>query len=231
MESEQQKQGKLTHSQAVLYYVFLIIALFVLGLRLYGAIAKTDDLADTRFFGSKMLGVILIAGMTVFHRWTDMKLNWSSVRGTKEDNMQSLKIGLIISALVIVLFIVFRLIMTAKNPSIKEIPWFGLYLNMNTRWLYPVSILFQEIFIKCFVQDNFCRFFGDNYIHLPILITSLFFFILHLQYPLYYMTGAFALCMITGYIYRKYPSVIAPYLIHFAIGFLPRCLGILQIIE
>ncbi len=61
-------------------------------------------------------------------------------------------------------------------------------------------------------------------------ITSVF-FILHMQYALYYMTGALLLCLVTGILYEKDRNIWGSILIHFAIGFMPRCLGVLQILE
>jgi membrane protease YdiL (CAAX protease family) len=55
--------------------------------------------------------------------------------------------------------------------------------------------------------------------------------VLHIQYPLYYMVGAFVLCFFTGLLYEKDRNIWGAVMIHFAIGFLPRCFGILQIIE
>ena len=114
---------------------------------------------------------------------------------------------------------------------------------MHTRWLYPVSIVFQEFFIKAFTQENIgiaLRSVGaaeeKNGLNrtqtvLTAVITAMFFFVLHLQYPLYYMTGAFLLCFVTGLLYERDRNIWGAVMIHFAIGFLPRCFGVLQIIE
>ena len=133
--------------------------------------------------------------------------------------------------------------MNARNPAYRRIPLFGLYLNVHTRWLYPVSIVFQEFFIKAFTQENIgialCGPGADGRPSEPnrtqavlsSLITAMFFFVLHIQFPLYYMTGAFLLCFFTGLLYERDRNIWGPVMIHIAIGFLPRCFGILQIIE
>ena len=126
-------------------------------------------------------------------------------------------------------------------PDRFKIPMFGLYLDVHTRWLYPFSIVFQELFIKTFTQDNIRAVLeetGENTSKknkrkeslLTMLITSLFFYILHVQYPLYYITGAFVLCFVTGIIYEKDRNIWGDIMVHFAFGFLPRCFGVLQII-
>ena len=114
---------------------------------------------------------------------------------------------------------------------------------MHTRWLYPISIVFQEFFIKAFTQENIgiaLRSIGADrdpfepnrmQTVLTALITAMFFFVLHIQFPLYYMGGAFLLCFFTGQLYERDRNIWGAVMIHFAIGFLPRCFGILQIIE
>ena len=218
-------------AQAVITYMTLVAALLMFVLRLYGLLAHNDDLAATRFFGSKVLGVILIILMVLFHRCTPMKLNWNGLTGKKEDIIASLKGGVPMAVIVVVILLAYRAYLNTKYPESRDIPWFGLYLNVNARWLYPFHIPFQELFIKSYVQENIAKVFDEKQKHLPVIVTSLFFFILHVQYPVYYMFGAFLLCLATGYLYRKYPSIWGPALVHFAIGFLPRCLGIFQIIE
>ncbi|MBR2675965.1 MAG: CPBP family intramembrane metalloprotease [Solobacterium sp.] len=218
-------------AMTMLLYSTILIALTTFNIRLYSVISKSDDLALTRFYGSKAMMVTVVVVTAFFLLLTPLKINLKSLRPSKEIFIKQMKPSALISAFVLLLFIGFRFYMQSKDPSIAEIPYFGLYLNMNTRWFYPVSIVLQEIFIKAVVQDNFSDAFERKHIHMTVWVTALFFFIIHFQYPLYYMTGAMVLCMITGYLYEKYPSIWGPVLIHFVIGFLPRCLGILQIIE
>ena len=172
-----------------------------------------------------------------------MKIDRQALRWFGKEDRKSLVQSVVISLLIVAGLIGFRLFMNAKNPVYREIPLFGLYLNIHTRWLYPVSIVFQEFFIKAFTQENIGIALrstgagggenGSNRMQavLTALITAMFFFVLHLQYPLYYMTGAFALCFFTGLLYERDRNIWGGVMIHFALGFLPRCFGILQIIE
>ncbi|MBO7703458.1 MAG: CPBP family intramembrane metalloprotease [Solobacterium sp.] len=231
MTENKRRLWNLNHTQATLLYMILVISSFLFGLRLYALIAHDENIRHTLFFGSKMLGVILIILMILFHRHTPVKLNWNGLRGTKEELIPSLKIGGLMALAVIAVLIGYRIYLNKTVPGATEVPWFGLYLNVNTRWFYPINIPFQELFIKSFVQENITKVFDQKHRHLPIIVTSLFFFIIHVQYPLYYMLGAALLCLSTGYLYRKYPTIWGPVLVHMAIGFLPRCFGIFQIIE
>ena len=230
-EEKNTKQQVLTHAEAVVTYILSILFVWIAVLRLYGEINHTDNLVDVRFFGSKLLGLFLIIGMILAHRFTDMKVNWKGVSGTREDLKKSLIWGLVMGIIVTAVLFGFRQYLNTLKPENREVPAFGLYLTTNTRWFYPVNIPFQEFFIKCFIQDNFRKLFPGRHKHLSVLMTSALFFVLHLQYPFHYMVGAALLCLVTGYLYEKYPTIWGPVIVHFAIGFLPRSFGIFQIIE
>jgi membrane protease YdiL (CAAX protease family) len=172
-----------------------------------------------------------------------MKIAKEALRFSAKKDGKRLLQSTVIALLIVAALLGFRFYMNAKNPAYREIPLFGLYLNVHTRWLYPVSIVFQEFFIKAFTQENIGIALqgigadGNQYESnraqtvLSSLITAMFFFVLHIQFPLYYMTGAFLLCFFTGLLYERDRNIWGPVMIHFAIGFLPRCFGILQIIE
>ena len=239
----------MSHTQAVLLFIIMTVALHALSMKVYGMIAHTDLISDYITYGSKILGVILVAEMVLFSRLTPMKCNWSALRASKDELRSSLPVCIVISVLIIAALIAFRLYMNTRNPIYREIPYFGLYLNVHTRWLYPLSIVFQEFFIKAYVQDNIgITLCGCGQMDFPdalrshtnvntrqalitAWITAMLFFVIHMQYPLFYMTGALLLCLVTGVLYEKNRNIWGAVLIHFAIGFMPRCLGVLQILE
>ena len=218
-------------AMTMILYSITTFTIMVFNIRVYSLISKSDDVALTRFYGSKALMVTAVVLTAIFLSFAPLKINLKAFKPSKEVFTKQMKPSVLISVIVLLLFIGFRFYMQSKDPSIAEIPYFGLYLNMNTRWFYPVSIILQEIYIKLVIQDNFSEAFDRKHMHMTVWVTAFFFFIIHFQYPVYYMTGAMVLCMITGYLFEKYPSIWGPILIHFVIGFLPRCLGILQIIE
>lgn len=238
-----------SHTQAVVLFMIMTAAFHILGMKIYGLAAHTDIISDYITYGSKILGAVLITEMVLFSHLTPMKCNWPALRPGREDLKKSLPVCIVISLITVAALIAFRLYLNTRNPLYREIPWFGLYLGVHTRWLYPFSIIFQEFFIKAFVQDNIgitlCGLGQTDFpdalrSHTDVnawqalitaWITAVLFFILHLQYALYYMTGALLLCLVTGILYEKNRNIWGPVLIHFAIGFMPRCLGILQILE
>lgn len=239
----------MSHTQAVMLFMIMTVALHILVMKIYGLAAHTDLMSDYITYGTKILGVILVTEMILFSLLTPMKCNWAALRASRDELKQSLPVCIVLSLLIVAGLIAFRLYMNARNPIYREIPYFGLYLNVHTRWMYPLSIVFQEFFIKAYVQDNIgitlCGFgqmdFPDalrshtnvnmRQALITAWITAVFFFILHLQYPLFYMTGALFLCLVTGVLYEKNRNIWGAALVHFAIGFMPRCLGVLQILE
>ncbi len=237
-------RGKsINHTQAVILFLILTVTLHILGLKVNGVIKGSDLISDYIDYGSKILGLFLVLHMVMFTCFTPMKINLQALRCSGKESGKYLWLSAFISLLIVAALLGFRLFMNAKNPVYREIPLFGLYLNVHTRWLYPISIVFQEFFIKAFTQENIgiaLRSVGAaeekngmnrNQTVLTAVITAMFFFVLHLQYPLYYMTGAFLLCFVTGLLYERDRNIWGAVMIHFAIGFLPRCFGVLQIIE
>ena len=237
-------RGKsINHTQAVFLFLMLTVTLHILGLKVNGAVKGSDLISAYIDYGSKILGAILIVEMVLLICFTPMVLNRQALRCSWKENRKALVQSAVISLLIAAALLGFRFYMNAKNPVYREIPLFGLYLNVHTRWLYPISIVFQEFFIKAFTQENIgiaLRSIGADsdpfepnrmQTVLTALITAMFFFVLHIQFPLYYMTGAFLLCFFTGLLYERDRNIWGAVMIHFAIGFLPRCFGILQIIE
>ena len=237
-------RGKtINHTQAVFLFLLLTVTLHVLGLKINGAIRGSDLVSAYLDYGSKILGAILVAEMVLMVYFTPMKINRQTLRCSGQENRKALVQSAVIALLIVAALLGFRFYMNTKNPAYREIPLFGLYLNVHTRWLYPVSIIFQEFFIKAFTQENIgiaLRSIGGDgdqgvpnrkQAVLTALVTAMFFFVLHMQYPLYYMTGAFLLCFFTGLMYERDRNIWGAVMIHFAIGFLPRCFGVLQIIE
>lgn len=233
----------INHTQAVILFLTLTVTLHILGFRINGIIKGSDLVSDYIDYGSKILGLILVSEMILFIWFTPMKYNRQALYLSGKDSRKSLVQSAVIALLVVAALVGFRFYLNTKNPAYREIPLFGLYLNVHTRWLYPANIVFQEFFIKAFTQENIgivLRSIGADEKHngsyriqsfLIALITAMFFFVLHIQYPLYYMTGAFVLCFVTGLLYERDRNIWGAVMIHFALGFLPRCLGILQIIE
>ena len=181
---------------------------------------------DASFVNKIFMGLALVEFL--FALWkTPLTLNLYSLKIKKECNFkrEMAEAGLISAALITVM-VIYRLIMNGRNPEMAGRPVFGLYLNIHGRWFYPVSSVIQEFMIKGFVQDNLRSISKNQSRHVTVLINAMFFAILHMNYPFYYMLCAGLLCLITGYLYERDGNIWGSGLIHFVIGFMPRALGL-----
>ena len=131
-----------------------------------------------------------------------------------------------ISLVLIAGMVAYRLILNGQDPEAAARPWFGLYLGTHGRWFYPFSAVIQEFLIKAVVQENVHCLVPDGNRHLIAAMTGMFFAILHMNYPLYYLLGAGLLCFGTAYLYERDGNIWGSALIHFVIGFMPRALGL-----
>lgn len=115
-------------------------------------------------------------------------------------------------------------------PQLSEQPVFGLYINIPHRLLYPLTAVVQEFCVKGIVQNMFEKILvcpkRDKKRITVLIVTGVVFFLLHLGYNPLYALGAGLFCFLTGFIYRMDGSIWGCAIIHFAIGFLPRCVGI-----
>ena len=127
----------INHTQAVILFLMLTVTLHLLGFRISGTIKGSDLISDYMDYGSKILGVILITEMVLFILFTPMKYDRQALRCSGKDGRRALVQSAVIALLVVAALVGFRFYLNTKNPAYREIPWFGLYLNIHTRWLYP----------------------------------------------------------------------------------------------
>ena len=215
------------HTRTVMMFMLTTLVFQQLILKLYQIKTKMPAGPRNAYITTKILIVVLAIEMVVYVWKTNMKINYKDILITKEELKQTLIRAGIISIGMIVVMIMIRIVRGHFNPKVAARPYFKLYLNVRTRWFYPVNAFFQEVFIKAFVQDNVRIMSGKENVHYTVWLTSLFFFVLHMSYPLYYMTIAALFCVATGYFYEKNRNIWGCALLHFVIGFMPRALGIL----
>lgn len=181
---------------------------------------------DASFVNKIFLGVALVEFLFALRK-TPLTFHLDALKINKECNFKrEMAEAAVISAALIAGMVIYRLIMNGKNPEMTERPVFGLYLTIHGRWFYPISSVLQEFMIKGFVQDNLRSISPNQSRHVTVLINAMFFAILHMNYPLYYMLCAGLLCLFTGYLYERDRNIWGSVLIHFVIGFMPRALGL-----
>lgn len=118
----------------------------------------------------------------------------------------------------------YRLYKNTVDPVTAAKPFFALYLNQRFRWFYPVSALWQELLIKPLWQDNVSRAMKNKW--KTLIFIGLFFCVLHMHFPIYYMAAAGVLCFVTGILYEKDRTIWCVWMLHFVMGFLPRAFGL-----
>jgi membrane protease YdiL (CAAX protease family) len=157
---------------------------------------------------------------------TPLEVRWSALKFRDRKMIgREMLVAVLVSAGIVLAIVGVRLWMNAHDPEAAARPWFGLYLNVHGRWFYPLSVIVQEIMIKAFIQENIRRANTTDNKHITVILTGLFFAILHMNYPLYYLVAAGLLCMLTGYLYERNGNIWDAVLIHFTLGFMPRALG------
>ena len=157
---------------------------------------------------------------------TPLEIRWSALKFRDRRMIgRELLVAVLCSAAIVLAIVGVRLWLNAHDPEAAARPWFGLYLNIHGRWFYPLSVVLQEIMIKAFVQENIRRANTTDNKHITVILTGLFFAVLHMNYDLYYLIAAGLLCMLTGYLYERDGNIWGAVLIHFTLGFMPRALG------
>ena len=180
---------------------------------------------------ANMINKIVFAVLAVFFVlliWkTPMKLELSSIKiKDKKAFTREMIEAVVISLILIVGMIVWRLYLNKTDPEAAARPIFGLYLWTHGRWFYPISAVLQELFIKALMQENFRSLSPNGNKHITVAVNGIFFAAMHMNYPLYYLIGAGILCIGTGYLYERDRNIWGSSLIHFVIGFMPRALGL-----
>ena len=214
-------------SSAVIIFLVLTVFLQVLSFKILQIVIPKVIIADYASFMTKILMVILALEFAFFLWKTPLEINFEVFKVKKECNFaREVTEAVVISAIIVVGMLVYRFYLNGINAEVAARPAFGLYLNIHARWFYPVSVPVQEFLIKAVVQHNIGTINEKISKHFTVWVTSLFFGILHMAYPMYYILGAVFLCALTGYMYERDKNIWGTVLIHFVVGFMPRALGL-----
>ena len=223
------KKWQINQNQAII--LFILAAVFIDVLITQIAMAVNPQLsvpADASRINKYYLAVMVLV-FPVFYLKSDISVNFDAlkVKDGKQFGKSMLR-ALFYSLLVILAMFLYRLYLNSTDPAIAAWPYFGLYLKMNGRWFYPISSILQEFLVKGVSQHNFVKAFEDRNKFVGILANAVFFGILHMNYKLYYMLGAFLMCFLTAFLYEDDKHIYGCALIHFVVGFMPRVLGLFR---
>lgn len=217
---------RLTPALATLLFLLVAVACQVIVIKLFPHVVGKPLIEDNAYILTRIMEGYLIILSLLFAAFTRFKIHFECFTPGKERFKKDIIISSILSAALIVILVVIRLVQNQFSPEIAARPWFGLYLGMYMRWFYPISAVLQELFVKGIVEDNITASCKKYNKHFSVWMTALFFFVLHMGYELPMMFGAAVLCVVTGYLYEKNKSVWGSILIHFVIGFVPKIIGV-----
>lgn len=217
---------RLSPALATTLFLLSAVACQVIVLKLFklSGFAITQDNA---YILTRVMEGYLIVLSLLFFAFTKFNINFGCFKPGKENFKKDMKISGILTAILLVLLVIIRLVMNQLDPEVAARPYFGLYLTKYLRWFYIFSAILQELFVKGIVEDNITASCKKYNKHFTVWMTSLFFFVLHMGYDLPMMFGAAVLCAVTGYVYEKTKSVYGSILIHFVVGFVPTVVGII----
>ena len=217
---------KLTPALATTLFLLSAVACQVIVLKLF----KLSGFAITQenaYILTRVMEGYLIVLSLLFAAFTKFKIHFECFKPGKANFKKDIKISGILTAALLVILVIIRLVMNQLDPEVAARPYFGLYLTKYLRWFYIFSAILQELFVKGIVEDNITASCKKYNKHFTVWMTSLFFFVLHMGYDLPMMFGAAVLCAVTGYVYEKTKSVYGSILLHFVVGFVPTVIGII----
>ena len=220
------RKKHLTPALATLLFLLSGIACQVVVIKIFPSVVGKPLIEDNAYILTRIMEGYLIVLSLLFAAFTKFKIHFECFAPGKERFKKDILVSGIMSAALIVILVIIRLVQNQFDPEVAARPWFGLYLTTYMRWFYPFSAVLQELFVKGIVEDNItasCKRYNK---HFSVWMTALFFFVLHMGYNLPMMFGAAVLCVVTGYLYEKNKSVWGSILIHFVIGFVPKIIGV-----
>ncbi|MDR1013662.1 MAG: PAS domain S-box protein [Coriobacteriales bacterium] len=162
---------------------------------------------------------------------TSMTVKDIGVIATPRQLRVTLVRGAAIGAAIIALFAVARLVVDQVMPdATASIPFFDWHLDEIAQQTYPVVVPFQELLAKGIVLTALLHIFNGTKRMLPLILgSSLLFAAMHVNYGIAMMTGAFALCFATGWLYLKDRNIWGCAIVHFCLGFFVTCFGFEQL--
>ena len=190
---------RLTPALATILFLLTAIACQVVVIKIFPAVTGKPLIESNAYILTRVMEGYLIVLSVLFAIFTRFKIHFECFNPGRERIKKDLIIGGIMSAALIVILVIIRLVQNQLFPEIAQRPWFGLYLTTYMRWFYPISAVLQELFVKGIVEDNITASCKKYNKHFSVWITALFFFVLHMGYDLPMMFGAAVLCAVTGY--------------------------------
>ena len=120
----------------------------------------------------------------------------------------------------------FTLLLATVAALMGKTPLFSLAVRGDiSRVTYVLVAPMQEVLSKSVMYYSFELCLEEKHPRITNLLCALTFAVFHVVYGLQMMLLAMALSLITGWIFQRIRCVWGCAVIHFALGFFPRCFG------
>ena len=103
---------------------------------------------------TKIMMVLCGVSVLILVRCKILEVNWKSLVPKTKELQTDMAWESGVALILIICMVLVRWFMNRRSPIVAARPVFGLYLGIHTRWIYPLSVLLQELFVKAFVQYN-----------------------------------------------------------------------------
>lgn len=146
------------------------------------------------------------------------------------DHKRDLKVGGILFVAVFVVLVILKLILLALNSQVidRSLPFINFKAWDLSYTLYPFTVFIQEILSRVIMQESLEEVFaGKHAVAFSIIISSLIFSALHLNYGFIMMLGSFILLSVFGIVYSKTRNILPLCFVHFSLGTFGGLLGII----
>lgn len=176
---------------------------------------------------SRFMEIIGIVVVFVTLGWTRLTFYDLGLFCTFPEFRRTMKKASILSLILIVGFVFFRLLFGSDIGIEPGTAFFDFHFEDPSQVTYFFVAPLQEFVSKGAIQGSISKVLDRKSPFLAIFIASLIFMILHTAYGIFFMIISFVMSFILGWIYEKDKNIWGCSLIHFTVGFFPVCFGLI----
>lgn len=203
-------------SATVRTFSFLLITLTAYYLLWQFFSARTE--LPVYYYGRliELLSIGLFAALAI---WTPMRFEQMGILVPKRVLFCSLAVG---GAVALGFALLLGLVAALRGHT----PLFSPAINGDiSRVTYILVAPLQEILAKSVMYYSFELCFDGKHPHAVNAMCALSFALFHVVYGLRMMLLSMLLCLITGWMFRRFRCVWGCAVVHFSLGFFPPCFG------
>ena len=166
--------------------------------------------------GAEVLGLIM---MYFVFRYTSFTRQEMGI--VAENPKKTIVTALLISAATFVFLVLVKLVGRLIDPTLFEpnAPFIDFSRFGWQQLIYIPTAGLQEFIARSIIQNNIRRIMvGRHSALFAILLSSLIFAVLHVQFGFFFMLGAAVLCGLEGILYEKQHNIFGVWIVHWFFG-------------